>query len=419
MTTGYMLVIGISIPVSAYLMEKFTVRQLYITALTIYVIGSLLAFTAPEFYVLLIGRLVQATGTGIIMPLAMNVIMTVTPVRIMGTMIGVYNLVLLFAPSIGPVFSGLVIEFYSWRMIFLIIVILSVLVLIPAVLFLRNVTEQTNPKIDVWSVALSTAGFGLIVVAFSGFGAEGGLTNPSVWLMLAIGFSSILIFARRQIRISNPLLSMKPFRSSIFSKSMVMILLLMMLQFSMMLILPVYFQTVADLSAFETGILMLPGGIVLAITTMAAGQLFDKIGHKPLLLTGIVIMLGVLAVFTTISPETGLLTAMIMYALFTLGLGLNLSPVTSLALNQVERSISAHGSAITNTINQISGAIGPALFTSIMTMTSQIYSHNNAGASEMYAMTQVVHMVYYVAIGFALIALVIILSFRKAPVKTH
>src|SRR5699024_2377565 len=154
-----MLVIGISIPVSAYLMEKFTVRQLYITALTIYVIGMLLAFAAPSLYVLILGRLVQTTGCGIVLPLAVDVIRTVTPVRIMVTMIVVYNLVLLFAPSIGPVFSGLVIEFYSWRMIFLIIVILSVLVLIPAVLFLRNVTEQTNPKIDVWSVALSTAGF--------------------------------------------------------------------------------------------------------------------------------------------------------------------------------------------------------------------------------------------------------------------
>lgn len=417
LTTGYMLVIGVSIPLSAYLMERFTLRQLFFSALIFYAAGSFLGFIATEYFVLFTGRMIQALGTGIVMPLTMNVILILTPVRKIGTMMGIYTLVILFAPAIGPVFSGIVIEFSSWRTIFLIIMVMAVTIMIASLFSLRNITEQKNTRVDLLSVLLSTLGFGGLVYGFSSAGESAGWSNPAVWVALSIGLISLITFIRRQTVLDSPMLSMRPFKSSVFSRAMILMLLLMMLQFSMMLILPLYFQNVTGLSPLETGILMLPGGIVLALTSLIAGRLFDKIGFKPLLITGIVIITFTLNFFTSLSSETSLTAGMLMYAAFTFGLGFTLPAVQTLALNQVIKPLHAHGSAISNTVNQISGAIGPALYTSVMTIASQRFISTSPIADEnkllSEGMTAGVHTVYYIAIGVAIISLVISLTFKK------
>lgn len=417
LTTGYMLVVGVSIPVSAYLMQRFTVRQLYFASMIFYTMGSFIAFTAPEYSFLFTGRMIQALGAGITMPLAMNVIITLTPLSKRGTMLGIYTLVILFAPAIGPVFSGIVIQLFSWRIIFLIIMILAIAVFAAAGLKLRNVTEQKDTSIDIPSIILSTVGFGGIVYGFSLAGEGAGWGDAGMWLTLAAGFLSLAVFVVRQMKLSSPMLDMRPFSSSVFSRSMVLMLLLMMTQFSMMMILPIYFQTATGMSPLETGLLMLPGGVVLACTSLVAGRLFDKIGFKPLLLTGVTIVMIVISFFTMISSETTTLTGMILYAVFTLGLGLTLPPIQTLALNQVSQPLYPHGSAISNTVNQISGAIGPALYTSIMTIAAQrfIQQSNLTGENtiEIEALTQGVQMVYYTALGAAVVAFIIALTLKK------
>lgn len=417
LTTGYMLVIGVSIPVSAYLMERFTLRQLFISAMTFYTIGSLIAFLSPTFAILLSGRLIQAVGTGIIMPLIMNIILIVTPINKRGSIIGFYTLVILFAPAIGPVISGIAINISSWRLIFIIIMILGVITLITGILKLINITEQKETQIDVFSIILSTLGFGGIVFGFSTAGEGSGWGNPLVWVGLAVGVIALTWFVRRQTKLKAPILKMAPFKSSVFSRSMILMLLIMTLQFSMMLIIPLYFQIARGLSPLESGFIMLPGSVVLALSSFVAGNLFDKIGFKPIVLSGLGVMLFILFFFTRLSEDTTLLSGMILYAVFCLGLGFALPPVQTLSLNQLDKDLYTHGSAIANTTNQVSGAIGPALYTSIMTMASNSFvaqsNITDKKALEVASMTHGVHVSYTVAIVVACIAFIVAFTLKK------
>jgi DHA2 family lincomycin resistance protein-like MFS transporter len=417
LTTGYMLIIGISVPVSAFLIQRFTLRQLFITAMGLYVVGSFMALISPLFSVLLIARMIQALGTGIVLPLVMSTMLTLVPIHKRGTVIGIFQVAILFAPAIGPVLSGLAIQYYSWRIIFLGLLIASVVILLFAVYKLKNVLETSRPTIHVPSVFLSTLGFGGVVFGFSVAGEDSGWSNPFVWITLAIGVIALAIFVKKQTKMESPLISMEPFKSSIFSRSIFLMFLIMMIQFSMMLILPLYFQTAAGLSPLGTGFLMLPGGITLALTAMVGGRLFDKIGFKPLLIVGLVLLLFILSLFTHISSETTTLEAMILYAFFTIGVGLTVGPVMTLALNQVPKELHAHGSAISNTINQISGAIGPALYTSVMTMASQNFIEGSSEANKMIlkiqSMTTGVHFVYYVALIFAVFSFLLAVTLKK------
>ena len=162
---------------------------------------------------------------------------------------------------------------------------------------------------------------------------------------------------------------------------------------------------------------MLPGEVTLALTAMVGGSLFDKIGFKPLLLTSLILLTFILSLFTTISRETTTMTAAILYAAFTIGVGLSIGPVMTLALNQVPKPLHAHGSAISNTINQAAGAIGPALYTSIMTMASQHFvqqsNETNKTLLQIKSMTSGVHTVYYVAIAFAIVSFLLALTLKK------
>lgn len=408
MSTGYMLMIGIAVPVTAFFMQRFTTRQLFLTAMSLFTAGTLLAGIAPVFPLVLTGRIIQGSGTGLILPLVMNVILTLVPPHKRGTMTGMMTLVILFAPAIGPVISGFIVEHYSWRVVFFMMLPVAFFMIIYAAFRLENVTEQTNPKIDIISIMLSTIGFGGIVFGFSNAG-EAGWNSPMVVIGLAAGIAGLVLFVRRQLTLKEPMLDMRPFRSKVFSTAVVLVWLIMMLQFSMMLILPLYFQMALDLSPLSTGLLMLPGGLVLACTSLVAGRLFDKLGFRPLLLTGLIIVICVLLLFTRISSGTSMAAAMMLYAGFTLGVGFTMAPVMTLGLNQVPKPLYPHGSAIMNTVNQVSGAIGPALYTTILTTVSNRFIRQSAVTSEkdlqMQGMTAGVHTAYFVAIGFAVVAL--------------
>ncbi|QHZ46408.1 MDR family MFS transporter [Bacillus sp. NSP9.1] len=421
LSTGYMLMIGIAVPVTAFLMQRFTTRQLFISAMVLFTAGTFLAGAAPVFPLVLAGRIIQGSGTGLILPLVMTVILTLVPPKKRGTVTGMLTLVILFAPAIGPVISGYIVEHYSWRIVFFMMLPVALFMIVFAVFKLKNVTELTYPNIDILSIILSTVGFGGIVFGFSNAGEEAGWSNPKVIIGLAAGIIGLLLFVRRQLNMKVPMLDMRPFRSKIFSAAVVLMWIVMMLQFSMMLILPLYFQMALQLSPMDTGLLMLPGGLVLAMTSLVAGRLFDQLGFKPLLFTGLIIVMAVLWLFTNISSDTSMAAGMMLYAGFTLGVGLTMAPIMTLGLNQVPKPLYPHGSAIMNTVNQVSGAIGPALYTTILTTVSNRYmeqsSITNKQELQMQGMTSGVHTVYFVAIGFAVVALLISLLVKSESHK--
>ncbi|MET3848984.1 EmrB/QacA subfamily drug resistance transporter [Paenibacillus sp. OAE614] len=261
LTTGYLLTLGILVPVSGLLLQWFTTRQLFITALSFSIVGTLIAALAPSFEFLMVARVVQAIGTGIMLPLMFNTILVIFPPEKRGGAMGIIGLVIMFAPAVGPTIAGLLIENLSWHWIFWLSLPFLILALVFGIAFMQNVSSITKPKIDLLSIALSTIGFGGIVFGFSSAGeGSGGWTSTKVILSLVIGVVGLLLFGWRQLSMKQPMINLRAFKYPMFSVGVVMIFISMMIILSSMLVLPLFLQGGFGKSAFYAGLLMLPGG---------------------------------------------------------------------------------------------------------------------------------------------------------------
>ncbi|MEI2342272.1 MFS transporter, partial [Priestia megaterium] len=198
LTTGYLLTLGILVPISGFILQRFTTRQLFITSLISSIIGTFIAAIAPTFGVLMLARVVQAIGTALLLPLMFNTILVIIPPHKRGRSMGIIGLVIMFAPAVGPTVSGLILKTLTWHWIFWISLPLLVAALIFGAFFMQNVTTPTKPKIDIVSVVLSTIGFGGIVFGFSSAGEGGGWGSLQVVLALVIGVIALVAFSIRQ-----------------------------------------------------------------------------------------------------------------------------------------------------------------------------------------------------------------------------
>ncbi|MFS0883251.1 MDR family MFS transporter [Metabacillus niabensis] len=366
LVTGYLLVIGTLVPISAFFLQRFTTRQLFISAMVFFTLGTFLAAFSSSFVLLLIGRLVQAVGTALLIPLLTNSILLIVPEKNRGLIMGgLISLVFMFAPAIGPTLSGIIVESLSWRWIFFLSAPISLLTLIFGLRTVRNVTETSNPKLDIISYVLSVIGFGGIVFGFASAGeGEASFSDPKVMITIAFGAVGLVLFIIRQLRIKEPLLEIRVFRYPMFGLSMLLVIGVMMTMFPLTLQLPIYFQGVLLFSAFTAGILMLPGGLVNALVAPIMGRIFDKFGPRPLIAIGAVLFMVVIFMFRYI-PELSTGMIIFLHCMLMLALGTMMMPAQTNALNQLPKDLYPHGSAIANTLLQIAGALGVPLFITI------------------------------------------------------
>lgn len=252
LTTGYMLVNGVLIPITAYLMQRFTTRELFQTSMIIFLIGTIVSALANSFDILLVGRLIQAAGAGIIMPLLMNVILTVFPPDKRGAAMGMVGLAIIFAPAVGPAIAGYIMENYSWETMFYGMIPIVVIVIAVAFIYLKNVTERTYPKIDVWGAILSTVGFGALLYGCSS-AASKGWSSTEVVVLLAVGVVSLILFVWRQLVSDSPLLDLRVFKYSMFSLTTIINIAVTM--YADMMLLPLYLQNARGYTAMESGLL--------------------------------------------------------------------------------------------------------------------------------------------------------------------
>ncbi|MGG4198492.1 MDR family MFS transporter [Peribacillus frigoritolerans] len=384
LTTGYLLVIGILIPSSAFLIQRFTTRQLFLTAMSLFTFGTFLAGISSNFSMLLTSRLIQATGTGIILPLLTTVILAIIPPEKRGSAMGKLGFVILCAPALGPVMSGLIVEHFSWRILFISILPIAIFSLIFSAIVLKNVTEQTKPKIDLLSIFLSTIGFGGIVLGFSMAGeGHGGWLSTKVLSSIITGLIGISLFIWRQMKLKDPMLNLIAFKNPLFSFSVVIIMIVMMAMFSAMLLLPIFLQNAVGISPFETGLLLLPGGIIMGVMSPVTGRLFDRFGAKWLAVIGLCIMTVILILFSQITLTTSFSYMMFLHSILMFGVSLLMMPVMTMGLNQLEPHLHSHGTAITNTLQQVAGAVGTALLITVMSNGAERYlTQKSADTSE-------------------------------------
>ena len=371
-STGFMLVNGVLIPITAYLMKRFSTRQLFISSMLFLLIGSILCAVSPNFAILLMGRMIQAVGAGIIMPLLMSVVMVVFPPEKRGSMMGLMGLAIIFAPAIAPTLAGFVIEYYSWRWLFIGIIPFVVIVILLAMKYLINVTETEKAKLDVVSVVLSTIGFGLILYGFSNAGSHG-WDDKVVLSTILVGIVIIAIFCRRQIKSSDPLLNLSVFNNKVFTLTSIINIFVTMMMYADMILLPIYLQDGRGFTAFDAGLLLLPGAIINAFMSPVTGKLYDRFGAKPLFIIGLIFIIPSMWVVTDLTESTTFVFLMVRTIFLRIGLSFITMPLNTAGLNTLPKTLVTHGTAVNNTVRQIAGAIGTAVVVTVF--TAQTTSH--------------------------------------------
>ncbi|MBP1991625.1 DHA2 family efflux MFS transporter permease subunit [Paenibacillus eucommiae] len=423
LTTGYMLVNGVLIPITAFLMQRFTTRELFQTSMVIFLGGTIVSAVASNFEILLVGRLIQAAGAGIIMPLLMNVILTVFPPNKRGAAMGMVGFAIIFAPAIGPTIAGYVIEHFSWRTMFYGIIPFVVIVIVIAFVYLKNVAERTYPKIDMLGVILSTIGFGAVLYGFSSAGSKG-WSSAEVIITIVAGVVSLILFTWRQLVSKSPLLDLRAFKYSMFSLTTVINIAVTMVMYADMMLLPLYLQNARGYTALESGLLMLPGALLMGLMMPVTGKLFDRFGAKWLSIIGMAITIVTTIGFVNLTDSTSYTYLVLMSTGRRFGMAMFLMPITTAGLNQLPARLNAHGTAISNTIKQVAGAIGTSLLVTVMANRTKTHLQDMTAAGGsgdlskehlvMEASIQGINDAYLVIIGIGIVGLLLSFFIKRA-----
>ncbi len=369
LTTAFMLTNGILIPITAFLIEKFSSRSLVLTALSIFTAGTILASFATNFPVLLSARIVQAAGAGILMPLMQTIFLTIFPKEKRGQAMGMVGLVISFAPALGPTLGGWIVDSFSWKFLFYIVLPIGIIDLILAFFLMKNVTQQRDTRIDVLSVILSSFGFGGLLYGFSSVGTYG-WTSAAVLISLIVGAVSLFFFILRQSNLKRPMLEFGVFKFAIFSLTTFLGMLVFALLIGTETILPLYTQNVRGLSALDTGLILLPGALFMGFLSPIIGRIFDKVGGKGLALGGFTILAVTSLPFMMLSLDSSITLITVAYTLRLIGVGMIMMPLTTAGINSLPPHLIPHGTAMNNTMRQMGGSIGTAVLVSIMSSSA-------------------------------------------------
>lgn len=375
----YMLVVGTLVPVTALLQQWFTTRQLFMSATTLFFVGSVICGFSPSFAVLLTGRAVQALGTGLLLPVLMNTMLLIYPPERRGGAMGMFGLVVMCAPAIGPTLSGLIIDALSWRWLFHLIAVPALCTVGLAACLLKNVSDITKPKVDVVSIVLSFLGFGGVVYGLSQ--AARGVPSESIVVWpLAVGGVALGLFIWRQLAGPAPILELRAFRYPVFRVVMAMLFLLMMVMFAVGVLLSQFLLNVLAMSATTVGLSGLLPGIAYAVMSLVSGKLFDRFGARFLVAPGIVLALLSLWAFTRLNTHTTVAYVIAVNTLLFISIPLAVTPAQTTGLNALPRHLYPHGAAITNTLMQIAGAVGIPIFVGIVARANQAFLHSMPAA---------------------------------------
>lgn len=412
LTTGFMLTMAIVIPTTGFMLQRFSTRSIFIAALSMFILGTFLAAIAPAFWVLLAGRVVQACGTAIILPLLMTVTLTLVAPERRGAMMGINSIVISVAPALGPTLSGIILEKLTWHWLFWVMLPIGVVALVLGITLISTINETQKISFDVASVILSAIAFGGLVYGLSTIGAlvSGSAMTP-LWSLL-IGVVFLAIFVWRQIQLDKhgkALLNLQPFKVANFSVSVGIVILAMGMMLGTVIVLPIYLQSSLMVSALVTGLLLLPGGLIQGVISPFIGRIYDNVGPRPLVIPGALFMLiGQWWLHFGLTGNTSIGVVIAMHVVFGIGMALVMTPLMTVSLASLPMGLYGHGSAIMNTLQQLGGAAGTAIMIAALTIGAEKAAEGGAtmataqaaGASEAFVIGGIIAIIALIAAPF-------------------
>lgn len=369
LATAFLLTMSVVIPATGYLLNRLAIRTVFMLAMALFTMGTLLAGLSPGFEVLLVARVIQASGTAIVLPLLMTTILDLVPSTRRGAVMGNVSIVISVAPAIGPTLSGVILHSLSWRFMFLLMLPIALVALIVGSRLLPSDRKRSSARLSIPSVLISIPAFGGLVYGLSGIGSANADTRNVALVSLGVSLVALTGFVLLQLRLQRSdgaLLDMRPFLHRQFTLALALMVLAMMALFGVIILLPMYLQNVRGLDVLSTGLLILPGGLLMGLLAPWVGKLFDKVGARPLLLPGGLLLSAVLFGYTTLDSDTPLVLIVGLHLLMSIALAFIFTPAFTAGLNPLPHSLHSHGSALLATLQQLGGAAGTALLVGVM-----------------------------------------------------
>ena len=382
LTTTFLLITGIMIPCTAYLMARFSKRQLYLSSMLVFGTGTLFCGLSHTFLTLLLSRILQALGFGLLMPLLMATILMVYPPERHGKAMAMIGMVFTIAPAIGPSIAGFLVDSYRWNVVFLALTPLIFLDIILSFLIMPKDEANTRIPLDKTSVVMSTIGFGGLLYSFSSVGNQGWL-SPHFIISFIVGSVTVYFFVKRQKRLQTPLLRFDALQNKRFAVGNLISMVLNATLIFGAILTPIYLQEIHGYSAFVAALIMLPSAIISAIMNVVVGDIYDKHGGRLPILIGLLIMSLGSACYAFFQEDSSLVFLVLAYSIRIMGIGMVVMPITTWAMGEMRGDDIPHANALINTMRQISGSIGTAIFVSVYSIVQMLYSHSNINGSLM------------------------------------
>ncbi|WP_229070150.1 DHA2 family efflux MFS transporter permease subunit [Actinoplanes sp. DH11] len=371
-TTGYLLTLAVLIPATGFVMRRYHLRTIFLGALSLFTLGTVIAAVAPGIGVLLTGRIIQAAGTAVFVPLLMTTTMRLAPAARRGRLMALATAVPAVAPAVGPALSGLVLSGLSWRWLFLLMLPVAGAALALGAVKLRNITTPEPVTLDVLSLLLSAIGFGGLVYGLASIGeAVSGHAPIPLWIPITIGVAGVAAFVRRQIvlrRGPGAFLDMRILGNRAFTAPLLVMLVIALNGFGVLIVLPLILTDVTGLSTFELGLFLVPSGAIIALVSALGGRVYDRFGPRPLAIPGAIIWTATFWLLTRMDEGTGVWTVLAIYLVMSGAQALMWGPMTTAALASLRAELQPHGSAAFGTVQQLAGAAGGAVLVSAYTI---------------------------------------------------
>lgn len=418
LTAAFLLTMAVVIPVTGFLLQRINTRPVFILAMSLFSAGTIFAALAPSLWFLVGARVVQAAGTAVMMPLLMTTVMTLVPPQERGKMMGNISIVMSVAPAIGPAFAGLILAYLDWRWFF---GIMTPIVLSSLWLGWRMMVNVSTPRyapLDVLSVVLSAVAFGGLVYGLSGFGVQAQPGAMSPFVPLVVGIVTMAIFVLRQLQLQRKdaaLLDLRTLKVRNFTISMSMIAILMLGMFGTIILLPIYLVQVLGFDTLGTGLLLMPGALLMGLLGPYVGRLYDRVGPTPLIVPAMIVVSAVLWAMTLLGTGTWWPYILAGHLVMSIGFAFLFGPLFTASLSSVPPQLYSHGSALLGSVNQVGGAAGVALFVAIM--SAQSAALGIAGAAPLEALAGGIRLAFIVGAAISLLAVVAAFFVRKPPAQ--